>query len=113
MLRYAKILEYDDHQFLVRACNNLYVALGDDSGEPATILTIDIETPDGASSRTLRMILRYDDWEQVLQCLENFEESSCFEVLQVLLDVRAGVLTQEMATTAVERIQQLLLLDQL
>lgn len=94
MIRYAKVLEIDDTQFLVRLCHHPALAnIPGDNKKPCGLLTVDTVTPDEPGQpHLMRMIIdcQSPHWQQL--CFDAFSKADCLQVLGVLLKQKVGVL---------------------
>jgi hypothetical protein len=95
MIRYAKVLEIDDTQFLVRLCHHPALAnIPGDSDKPCGLLTVDTVIPDAPlRPHLMRMIINCQTphWQQL--CFDVFNEADCLEVLAVLVRQKNGALS--------------------
>lgn len=110
MIRFAKILEIDAHQFLIRACHHPALAMLPELGEKQyQLLTIDTETREHDEPHMMRMVVNCQRADLLEKCFAAFDEGHCLEVLKTLLDERMGLLSQQDMIEATNRLQQLLL----
>ena len=99
MIRFAKILEYDNHQFLIRACHHpalVGVPHLDDPTQFKALLTIDTEqsvAPETGPPTLMRLVVNCQKkWIQE-KCFQLINELHCMEVLRILQKQAAGALT--------------------
>lgn len=113
MIRFAKVLEIDDHQFLVRLCHHRALAgLPYDAADttPCTLLTIDAVLPcEEEPHHLMRMIINCQVPVLQRRCFEAVNELHCLEALETLNRQRMGQLNRHEMMEATQRLQASLL----